>query len=164
MPPLGPGALRHYHDPERTPVATIILEQKWLPNSAICAKAINVGLYNPKAPSTANPSATNPHYWTNDPHPTFKITSPIWMRIPRNETGNPDAIDDPTRHERYLKEDKEDWLPVKGNWTVRDFPPGKGLTNQAADINCFTQQKVDIFWTAFFLDPSPIDFSARPDA
>lgn len=160
QPLNGPNARFVLEEPDHIPLATIIIEEDWIPNSAICAKAINVGIYNPDAPSTGNPSATNPHYWTNDPHPEFDITPPIWIRIPRVEEGNPDAIDDPTRVER----NDNDTLEVSGNWTLRNFPPGRGLTNLPADFNCFTQQKVDIYWTNFFLDPAPLSYSGRPDA
>jgi hypothetical protein len=147
-------------DPKESPLATVLVEETWVANSAICAKAIQTGIYNPKTTNTANPSSTNPHYWTNYPHPTWKITSPVVMRIPRFEEGNPDSIDDPTRIER----NDNDELTVKGDWTLRNFPPGKGLTNAPADGNCFTQQKIDIYWTNFYLEPGPLAFSARPDA
>jgi hypothetical protein len=51
---------------------------------------------------------------------------------------------------------------ARGNWTVRNFPPGKGVTNLLADVNCFTDQTFDLLWTNFYLDPAPVDFSARP--
>lgn len=147
-------------DPEEAPLATIVLEEAWTPNSPVCAKAIAIDVYNPDAPSTSNPSFTNAHYWTNYPSKRYKTTSPVVIVIPRNESGNTDAIEDPDR----IQKNGGDELLVKGNWTIRHFPPGKGLTNLVADANCFTDQRFEIFWTTFYIDPAPPGFSARPDA
>lgn len=155
-----PNARFSADDPEEAPLATIVLEETWKANSAICAKAIAIDLYNPDAPSTSNPSFSNAHYWTNYPSKRYGTTSPVVMAIPRNESGNTDAIEDPDR----IQKNGGDVLLVKGNWTIRHFPPGKGLTNLIVDANCFTDQRFEIFWTTFYLDPAPPNFSARPDA
>lgn len=144
-------------DPKNAKLQTIILEEVWTPNSPVCARAMAVDVYNPDAPSTTAPNTENPHYWTNYPSEKWSTSSPIIMVIPRNEPGNTDAINDPGRIER----NGNDELMARGNWTVRHFPPGVGLTNLPADVNCFTDQRFDIFWTAFYLDPAPADFTAR---
>ena len=145
-------------DPKLTPLSTIVLEETWQANSPVCAKAVALDLYNPDAPSTNFPSFENPHYWTNYPSTRTATSNPVVMVIPRNESGNTDAIDDPAR----LEKNGGDKLIVKGNWTLRHFPPGKGITNLPVDANCFTDQRFFIYWSTFYLDPAPPGFSGRP--
>jgi hypothetical protein len=151
-----PNAYFRSEDPAKTPWRAAVIEESWTSTSALCAKTLAVDVYNPDAPSTQDPTRGNPHYWTNYPSEKWKTTSPIVMVIPRNETGNADAVNHP---ERMAKNGGE--MLVRGNWTVRNFPPGKGLTNLPVDANCFTDQKFDIFWTTFYLDAPPLGFTAR---
>lgn len=144
-------------DPEQTPLETVMLEEVWTANSPVCAKAIAIDLYNPDAPSTMAPSLENPHYWTNYPHERWSTKSPVVMTIPRTQPSDADAMEDPKRIERNGGP-----LFLRGNWTVRHFPPGAGLTNQPIDANCFTDQKFDIYWTAFYgMTPAPT-YQGRP--
>ncbi|MBI2077346.1 MAG: carboxypeptidase regulatory-like domain-containing protein [Euryarchaeota archaeon] len=145
-------------DPKLTPLATIVLEETWQANSPVCAKAAALDLYNPDAPSTNFPSFDNPHYWTNYPSTRAKTSNPITMVIPRDEEGNTDAMNDPKR----LEKNGGDKLIVKGNWTLRHFPPGKGITNLPVDANCFTDQKFFIYWSTFYYDVAAPAFSALP--
>jgi hypothetical protein len=145
-------------DPKGTPLASIVFEASWTANSAVCAKTLRLRLYSPGA-NTGNPSDKNFGHWTNDPHPRWKITNPVVMDIPRAPDGTKDAIDSPERMELNGGE-----LTVKGDWTARTFPPGRGLTNTPVDLNCFTQQKIDLWMSAFYLEPAPVGFSARADA
>lgn len=156
-----PSANRNFwaEDPKLAPLATIVLEEEWTSTSPVCAKAMAIDVYNPDAPSTTAPRKENPHYWTNYPSERWHTTSPIVMVLPRAEADNPEAIDDAARIER----NGGDPLMVRGNWTVRHFPPGTGLTNQPADINCFTDQRFEIYWTPFYLDAAPAGFTARPE-
>jgi hypothetical protein len=144
-------------DPKLSPLTTIVIEDVWEANSAVCAKAVAVDLYNPDNSGTSWPSKENPHYWTNNPHESWSVTSPVVMVIPREEAGNPDSIDDPGRIERNGGER----LWVRGDWVLRHFPPGSGLTNLPADVNCFTEQQFDIFWTTFYKEAAPAGFTAR---
>jgi hypothetical protein len=79
------------------------------------------------------------------------------MVIPRNASDDPDALD-----AQWRVDSNGGKMLARGNWTVRNFPPGKGVTNLLADVNCFTDQTFDLLWTNFYLDPAPVDFSARP--
>jgi hypothetical protein len=144
-------------DPKLAPLTTIVIEDVWEANSPVCAKTIAVDLYNPDNSGTTWPSKDNPHYWTNNPHESWSITSPVVMVIPREQLGNMDAIDDPQRIEKNGGER----LWVRGDWVLRHFPPGSGLTNLPVDANCFTEQQFDIYWTTFYKEPAPTDFSAR---
>ena len=144
-------------DPKLSPLMTLVIEDVWEANSPVCAKSVAVDIYNPDNYGTNSPTKENPHYWTNNPHDSWGITSPVVMVIPREEGGNPDAIDDPARIEKNGGER----LWVRGDWVVRHFPPGTGLTNLPVDANCFTEQQFDIFWTSFYKDPAPAGFSAR---
>jgi hypothetical protein len=140
------------------PAATIVIEETWIPNSGICAKAIAIDVYAPE--NDGGPSFDNPHYWTNYPSDEWSTTSPVVMVIPGSDPSNPQALDSTERAE------KNDGEPIEadGDWLVRNFPPGAGLTNLPADAHCFTDQKMDVFFTVFYLDPAPAGFSARPDA
>ena len=144
-------------DPKLAPLMTIIIEDVWEANSPVCAKSVAVDLYNPDNSGTTWPSTDNPHYWTNNPHESWGITSPVVMVIPREQLGNADAIDDPGRIEKNGGER----LWVRGDWVLRHFPPGSGLTGLPIDANCFTEQQFDIFWTTFYKEPAPEGFTAR---
>ncbi|HEX9815639.1 MAG TPA: hypothetical protein VGB18_01550, partial [Candidatus Thermoplasmatota archaeon] len=143
---------------EGTPLAGVVLEASWLPNSAVCAKTLRLRLFSPDV--TTSPTDTNPGHWTNDPHHTWTITSPVVMRVPRADDGTKDSIDSQQRIELNDGEP----LEIDGDWMARTFPPGRGLTNLPADFNCFTQQRVDLWFSHFYLDPYPSDYTARPDA
>lgn len=145
---------------ENNPLATLVIEETWEPNSIVCAKAIAIDLYGPETNSVQNPSFSNPHYWTNYPSEVWESTPPVVMVIPRVDPGNTDAIDDPER----IEKNDGDPVGVDGTWVLRNFPPGQGLTNLPADANCFTEQHMDIYFTTFYVDPAPPGFSGRPDA
>jgi hypothetical protein len=144
-------------DPKQTPWMGAVFDEYWESTSPICAKAVAVDIYNPDAPGIQNPNQTNPHYWTNYPSKKWGISNPIRMVIPRNATGDTDAVDADWRVQSNGGK-----MLVRGNWTVRNFPPGKGVTNLLADVNCFTDQTFNLVWTNFYLTPAPADFTARP--
>lgn len=144
-------------DPALTPLQWVILEETWSANSPVCSKAIAIDLYNPDAPSTQSPSTENPHYWTNYPHDAWSTKAPVVMSIPRLDPGSTDDIDDPKRVERNGGP-----MFLRGNWTVRHFPPGAGLTNLPVDANCFTDQKFDLYWSVFYGMTPAVGYQGRP--
>jgi len=155
-----PGANTNFEvkEPKESPLETIVFEASWTANSGVCARTLRLRLFSPG--EGTDPSATNEGHWTNDQHPRWTITNPVIMTIPRRDDGTMDAIDNATRQELNDGEP----LTIKGTWIGRTFPPGRGLTNQAVDFNCFTQQKIDLWLTTFYGASAPFGWSARPDA
>ena len=143
------------------PLESLVIEAKWTSGTSQCPGQFRHDVYSPD--QTAGYTAlsndpSNPFHWESRAKGT---TSPTHLFIPRDGNES-EAMHSPSRSQ--LNKDRP--INTTGKWHVSTFQaPKSGIAGQPADVACVVDLTVDVWLTAFFVEPAySKDWSVFPSA